>query len=153
MIPCGLLSYKDQVFLFKRKDSDPKYRLHGKATIWQGCHVSKRQENGIPGILETALLEKVLRSLFLSRVFPIASVGYCWDRDDEISSRHFGMVYRIQIDNPFTAVDLRSKEFRKQRGYGLVGQFVSWQQLADDEVQTMLETWSHAIIHGLKDKK
>ncbi len=153
VIPCGLLSYKDQVFLFKRKESDPKYRLHGKATIWQGCHVSKRQEDGIPGILEAALLEKVSRSLFLSRVFPIAAVGYCWDKDDEISSRHFGMVYRIRIDNPFTAVDLRNKEFRKQRGYGLVGQFVTWQQLADNELLTMLETWSHAIIHGLKDKK
>ncbi len=153
VIPCGLLCYKDQVFLFKRKDSDPKSRLHGRATIWQGCHVSKRQEDGIPETLEAALLEKVSRSLFLSRVFPIAPVGYCWDKEDDISSRHFGMVYRIQIDNPHTAVDLKKKEFRKQRGHGLTGRFATWKELTDEKVQTMLETWSHAILRGLKNEK
>lgn len=153
VIPCGLLEYKDQVFLLRRKDTDPKYRLYGRATIWHGCHVSRREEYRIAELLEAALLARVSRSLFLSRVFPIESLGYCWDRDDEISSRHFGMVYRIQINNPHTAADLKKKEFRKQRGHGLTGQFLDWKQLSDNEVQTMLESWSQAILRGIGKEK
>jgi len=153
IVPCGLLEFEDRVFLFERTDTDPKYRLFGKTTILQGCHASKRLDERIPGLLEDALLERVSSSLFLSRVFPIEAVGYCWDKDDEISSRHFGMVYRIQIDNPHTAVDLRKKEFRKQRGHGLSGQFVAWNDLFHQDVQTSLETWSHAILRGTRKNK
>ncbi len=115
IVPCGILSHRGEVFVFQRKESDPKYRLYGKSTLWEGCHVSKREGLGLPDVLKTALLERVSRSLFLSRVFPIQALGYCWDRDDAKSSRHLGIVYRIDIDNPNTATDLRKKEFRRGR--------------------------------------
>jgi predicted NUDIX family phosphoesterase len=146
IIPCGLLTYQDEVFLFQRKDSDPKYRLYGKATIWQGCHVSKREGVGIPELLKTTLSERVARSLFLSRVFPIEALGYCWDREDPKSDRHLGVVYQIRIDNPHTAVDLRKKEFRRQRGHGLVGRFIDWRELRALQDQVSLESWSRTII-------
>lgn len=146
VIPCGLLTYESQVFLFQRKETDPKYRLYGKTTIWQGCHVMKQEGMSIPELLETALRERVSRSLFLSRVFPTDNLGYCWDREDPKGSRHFGVVYRIRIDNPHTAVDLKKKEFRKQRSHGLIGQFADLQQLAASRDELSLETWSRAIL-------
>jgi len=94
VIPCGLLEYKDRVFLFSRKDTDPKCRLYDKTTIWQGCHAGKTRNGGTAAILKSALLGKVSRSLFLSRVFPVEPLGYCWDRDDEISGRHFGVMFQ-----------------------------------------------------------
>ncbi len=149
IVSCGLLTYTDQVFVFQRKDNDPKYRLYGKTTIWQGCHVSKRERTDIPELLKNSLMERVSRSLFLSRLFPIDTLGYCWDRDDP-TSRHFGMVYRIQIDNPHTAVDLKKKEFRKKRGHGLAGQFADWQQLVNSRDQLDLESWSKTILGAVK---
>jgi len=149
VIPCGLLTYESQVFLFQRKETDPKYRLYGKTTIWQGCHVAKQEGMSIPELLETALRERVSRSLFLSRVFPTDTIGYCWDREDPKGSRHFGVIYRIHIDNPHTAVDLRKKEFRKQRGHGLIGQFADLQQLVASRDELSLETWSRAILETL----
>jgi predicted NUDIX family phosphoesterase/thymidylate kinase len=147
IIPCGLLSYKEQVFLFQRKEADPKYRLYGKATIWQGSHVSKRNGLSIPDLLKVTLQERISRALFVSRVFRTESLGYCWDRDDPGSSQHFGLVHRIEIDNPHTAVDLKQKEFRKKRGHGMLGKFVDLQDLqgkGQDELS--LESWSRTIL-------
>jgi hypothetical protein len=39
IIACGLLMHEDEIFLFERKERDPKYALYGKSTIWQGAHV------------------------------------------------------------------------------------------------------------------
>ena len=103
--------------------------------------------------LVNALLERVARSLFLSRVFPIEPLGCCWDRDDDQSSRHFGLIYGIEIDNPNTAADFRKKEFRRQRGNGLTGEFLNWEQLHRDEVQQRLESWSRTIVRELGSPK
>lgn len=153
IIAAGILVHEEQVFLFKRQETDPKSHLYGRATIWRGAHVARRSNIRIPDLLDTALHQRISRSLFLSRVFPISALGYCWDRDDEISSRHFGMIYRIEIDNQITAMDLRKKEFRTQRGHGLTGQFVDWNQLEKDPIAPMLESWSEAAIGALKGMK
>jgi predicted NUDIX family phosphoesterase len=151
IIPCGLITYKKELFLFQRKGSDPKYRLFGKTTLWQGTHVSKREGDSIPELLKNALMERISRTLFLSRIFPVEPIGYCWDQNDADSSRHFGMIYRIQIDNPATAIDLRKKEFRRQRGHALSGQFHNWETLKRDLQNLNLETWSKAILQDLEE--
>ena len=148
IIPCGILANEDEVFLFQRKETDPKSLLYGKTTIWQGCHVSKYGETKISELLQNVLLERISRSLFLSRVFPISALGYCWDIDDKAGSRHFGMAYRIEIDNLHTAVNLRRKEFKKRRGHGIGGRFVRWDELKGEEINSTLESWSRAILHG-----
>jgi hypothetical protein len=99
--------------------------------------------------LESALAERITYSLFISRVFPIAGVGYCWDRDNPDSAQHFGVVYRVSIDNPDTADDLRKKEFRKQRGHDVGGQFQKWSEVATEKVRHILEPWSLAILDGI----
>ncbi|MHB8813436.1 MAG: hypothetical protein ACYDAE_09215 [Steroidobacteraceae bacterium] len=151
IIPCGLITYREQVFLFQRKGSDPKYRLFGKTTLWQGCHASKREGVGAPDLLKSALMERISRTLFLSRIFPVEPVGFCWDQDDPESSQHLGIAYRIQIDNPATAVDLRKKEFRKQRGHSVSGQFYLWSELKKNRESLNLESWSRAILDGLAE--
>jgi hypothetical protein len=59
-------------------------------------------------------------------------------------------VYQIQIDNPHTALDLRKKEFRKQRGHGLAGKFQQWGTLFAPDVRDVLEPWSQAILDGIR---
>lgn len=153
IIPCGLLTRDDKVFLFQRKETDPKYRLYGKATIWQGCHVSERKGEKIPEGLKSVLQERISRSLFLSRVFPVEALGYCWDRDDPLSSQHFGLIHRIHIDNPHTAIDLKKKEFRKRRGHGLIGTFESIPDIRKNLEKLQLESWSRSIIMSLRELK
>lgn len=149
IVPGGVLRYETGVFLFQRRETDPKYRLYGKNSIWQGCHVSRREGAHVSDLIERALLERLAHSLFLSRVFPIKPLGYCWDRDDPSSSRHFGLIYQVEINNSHTAVDLRKKEFRKRRGHGWSGKFDEWSTLVEHLEQLNLESWSRAILHGV----
>jgi hypothetical protein len=133
--------------VFNRKERDPKYQLYGKATIWQGTHVPKMGDKIDQALLEHALTERIGRSLFLSRVFPIRLVGYCWDKEDDKSNRHFGVIFEVTIDNDHTIADLRKKEFRAGRGHGLAGGFIPLDKLSERE--TNLESWSRAILTGL----
>lgn len=150
IVAAGLLMREDKVFLFQRKEADPKYRLYGKTTVWQGTHVAKNHGNSISGLLRASLQERLSRTLFLSRVFETIELGYCWDADDPKSSRHLGMMYKVQIDNPHTAADLRKKEFRRKRGHSLVGEFVTWADLVDQQDDLNLESWSKAVLNSMR---
>jgi len=146
IIAAGILTQEEQVFLFRRKERDPKYALYGKETVWQGAHVPKSVDmQGIP-LLKHALLERIKRNLFLSRGFETKLVGFCWDVSDARESRHLGVTFRVDIDNPEAANDLKKKEFRRGRGHGLAGGFVNWSQLAEAEESAKLEPWSLAIL-------
>ena len=151
IIACGLLVHNDDVFLFERKERDPKYNLYGKSTIWQGSHVPMQTGKRGLDLIRSALLDKVRDSLFLSRLFPADFVGYCWEPTNDKSKRHFGVVFKVEIDNDHTAADLRKKEFRHGRGHGLAGRFVGWKALASKELQPDLEGWSLAILQSVKD--
>jgi len=148
IIPCGVLMHGQDVFIFERRERDPKYALYGKNTIWQGCHVPRQEGQHGEELLKAALLERITRSLFLSRMFPLEYVGYCYEPDTESSSRHFGVIFRVLIDNDHTAADLRKKEFRTARGHGLAGGFTNIETFASDDLTSGMENWSRAILRG-----
>jgi hypothetical protein len=70
------------------------------------------------------------------------------DFNNEKSSRHFGVMFRVRIENDHTAVDLRKKEFRTARGHALAGGFMDFAQLTSEELIPHLEPWSAAILCG-----
>jgi predicted NUDIX family phosphoesterase len=146
IIACGILTYKESVFLFQRKERDPKYKLFGKATIWQGTHVRLGVQVAELNILKNALRERISRYLHLSRDFPTTQLGYCWDPTDQSSCNHFGVMFRVSIDNDETAADLRKKEFRTGRGPGLSGGFVAWKGLPGAD--SNLERWSLSLVNS-----
>jgi predicted NUDIX family phosphoesterase len=151
VVACGVLKNEGKVFLFERKEADPKYQLHGKTTIWQGCHVTSR-EGDILDVLKNNLADRLSRLLFLSRVFPIQPVGICWDPEEPRSSAHLGVIFEVDINNIHTAADLKKKEFRKGRGHGLRGQFVGGEELRAQQDEMSLESWSRAILANREQK-
>jgi predicted NUDIX family phosphoesterase len=136
IIAAGMLTYQDQVFIFQRKEQDPKYRLYGRTTIFQAAHTASKAGKSGRDLMMYALQDRITKSLFLSRTFRLEPVGYCWDRDDAASSRHLGIVFRVEIDNEHTARDLKRKELKKQRGPSLAGSFVGWTELSDKKKRT-----------------
>ena len=134
-----------------RKETDPKYRLYGRTTIWQGCHVRKSDSVApYQDLISASLSQRLARALFISRVFKTNPLGYCWDSSDEDSKKHFGLIYQIYIDNQHTATDLKKKEFRKQRGHGLAGEFRPVDDLIQNQDDIQLESWSRAILPVIK---
>lgn len=99
-------------------------------------------------LLKAAIKDRISRSLFLSRTFPLELVGYCWEPQNENSSRHIGLMFRVDIDNDHSAADLKKKEFRHGRGHALGGRFVSWEDLQVAGIRENLEAWSLAVVDG-----
>jgi predicted NUDIX family phosphoesterase len=145
VISCGILKNEGKVFVFQRKEADPKYQLHGKAVVWQGSHVTHRSDNTLAD-LQNSLGERLSRELFLSRAFPMSPIGLCWDPEDPGSSAHLGVMFEVEINNIHTVTDLKKKEFRKRRGHGLSGQFLAQEDLVKDQDKLSLESWSRAVL-------
>ena len=151
IIACALLTHGNDIFLFERKERDPKYSLFGKSTIWQGAHVPKRRNSSPKEMLTSALSDRIAQSLFLSHPFDLSLVGYCWELTSTESNMHLGVMFKAQIENNHTAADLRKKEFRHGRGHGLGGRFISWKELKLAESDLKLEAWSISLLRGLKN--
>ncbi len=150
IIPCAILTNENQIFLFQRKERDPKYRLYGKTSIWQGCHVPKQENQDFQSLLNDVLMEKVSSSLFLSHVFPTEALGYYRDHSGAESARHLGIFYRLRIVRSETIADLKKKEFKHGRGYGLSGQFWPSENISKQRDNLGLENWSCAIVDNVR---
>jgi len=148
IIPCAALFNEERVFTFEREETDPKYQLYGRTTIWQGCHVPKLTAAENLDFAEI-LSERIRERLFLSRRFPIRAIGYTWDREDPRSARHFGLVHRMEIDSDAVIADLQKKAFRRRRGYDVIGQFSAVSDVRQNQDKVNLESWSRAILNGL----
>jgi predicted NUDIX family phosphoesterase/uridine kinase len=148
VIPSGVLTFDDKVFIFRRKEADSKYRLYGKTTLLKATHVCSGENEDSFGVLENSLRERISRDLFVSRKFPIHLLGYCWDRNEENSQRHFAMVYEVEINSVHTAMDLKKKEFRSWRGPSVAGELFPWEELQSLRDDINLEPWSQAILRG-----
>jgi len=152
IIPCGVLLYEGRVFLFQRHDKSPKSRLYGKATIWQGCHVTRPADldRSMSTVLE-ALESRIAQSLFISRKLRSRFVGYTWDDSETGDGRHLGLIYRMNIESPELAESLMKKEFRRSRGHSLTGGFGKIEELVSSMDEVDLEPWSRTILSNCRE--
>jgi predicted NUDIX family phosphoesterase len=136
------------MFLFQRPEDDPKYRLYGKSSIWQGAHVAYREGLCVDELMRYSLTDRIREKLFLSRSFDTSYLGCAWDRESPESARHLGVLFMTKIDSDDVATDIEKKEFRSGRGYGLYGQFFTSGELRSFDGGIDLEPWSDALLRG-----
>ena len=147
VVGCGVLVRSGKVFVFRRHDKNPKSRLYGKSTIWQGCHVDKPQNNTPKSAAVLRALERrIADSLFISRKVNSHLVGYTWDDSSEQAQRHIGFIHQVDVESDDLAENLRKKEFRRSRGHDLVGEFVKANGLVSRMDEIDLEPWSRAVL-------
>ena len=147
IVPCGALFHEERVFLFQRRDRNPKSHLYGKSTIWQGCHVVRPSDGqqSMSAVL-AALESRIAQSLFISRKLHSCFVGYTWDDSERGDGRHLGLIYRMDIESRELAESLKKKEFRRSRGHSLAGDFRGIGELTSSMDKVDLEPWSRAIL-------
>lgn len=148
IISSAVLVHNGKMFLFQRPEDDPKYRLYGKSSIWQGAHVAQREGLGIDDLMRAALTDRVREKLFLSRDFCTSYLGCAWDTGTRESARHLGVLFRTEVGSDDVATDIEKKEFRSGRGYGLYGQFFTPGELRDLDRGIDLEPWSSALLRS-----
>ena len=147
IVPCGVILYDGRVFVFQRRDTNPKSHLYGKSTIWQGCHVeqppdAKRSQS----TALAALQARIAQTLFITRQLKSQYVGYTWDPSDRGDRRHLGLIFRLDIENRDLAESLKMKEFHRSRGHNIAGDFRGVDELISVMDEVDLEPWSREIL-------
>jgi len=146
IIPCGVLKNRKNIFLFQRKDKDPKNDMYGKFTTWIGSHVRPSTNDVGCEVILRALRTKMRSHLHMNQFFYTHFVGHCYTADTSESRKHLGLIFLIDVDNEATVFDLTSKEFRRGREHNLAGTFVRVSDLQDSDLQNQMEPWSRALL-------
>lgn len=147
VVSCGALVHSGKIFVFQRHDKNPKSRLYGKSTIWQGCHVNQVVGDApIFASILSALESRIAESLFISRKVNSQFVGYAWDDSSKQARRHLGIIHRVDIESIDLAENLKKKEYRRSRGYNLAGGFSDTEELISRMDDIDLEPWSRVTL-------
>jgi hypothetical protein len=75
-------------------------------------------------------------------------LGHAWDEANPDSRRHLGLLYELEIDSEDVANDLQAKAFKSGRGYGLLGQFLTPEELRGRAGELQLESWSAEALEA-----
>jgi len=135
IIPYGVVTCGDLVFLMRRSRKGGDARLHEKLTIGVGGHVNP--EDAVPGTGEApgrALEREIEEELAIEAGARKVPVGLLNDDSNPVGSVHLGLVYRIELDEP--RVRVREDEL-------LTGELVQASSLAGDDQR--METWSRIL--------
>ena len=144
IIPYAVLSYcpdlgSEEWFLMQRKKGGGEKRLHNLFSLGVGGHINPIDDDINEKIVERALLRELHEELFVPESFEIAPIGLLNDDSNPVGAVHFGMVYKITVNE--RTVKVREHE-------QLEGAFTSVDELGGRAAE--METWSRLVCEGLK---
>ncbi len=152
IIPYGLVTWTDQVFLMRRTRRGGESRLHGLRSVGVGGHVNpvdsddhrdqhRPQADPLAGkgrrLLEAALLREVGEELILEGPVSTEVIGILNDDSNDVGQVHFGVVYRLVTERP----SVRVREVEQ-----LEGRFVPVAQLG--QLIDSMEGWSRLLVES-----
>ncbi|MBN1443179.1 MAG: NUDIX domain-containing protein [Planctomycetes bacterium] len=136
IIPYGLVTSGDRVFLLRRTRGGAEARLHDLLSLGVGGHVNP--QDGAPGrggeILERAFLRELEEELVVDSSYRLRVAGVLNDESNAVGQVHFGVVYRVDLEAP----RIRVREVGQLEG--------RWVRRADLAGETAgMETWSRFL--------
>lgn len=136
IIPYGLLTCGDHVFVMRRSSVGGDRRLREKVSIGVGGHVNPGDQGGdsLAAAVEKALFRELREELRVAAPFRVEVAGIVNDDSNAVGRVHFGIVYRVEVESP--AVEVREKE-------SLRGGFVSSREVV--QYLEAMETWSRLL--------
>ena len=134
IIPYVMVFHGDRIFLLRRFGTQTEKRLHHLYSIGVGGHINPvdvARDRLLMKALERELHEE-LRVLCDYRLKP---VGILNDDSNPVGSVHFGLVYRLEVDDP-DRVLVKEKDLME-------GRFVPLEELR--RYYDGMETWSQIL--------
>lgn len=106
VIPYAFVTSGPDVFLCERRPKGGEARLHGRVTLGLGGHVQEADlRSGSPAQAVRHALERELREeVLIGASCRIAVAGVLNDDTEPVGQVHFGIVYRVEIDEPCVRV-------------------------------------------------
>jgi len=137
VIPYGIVTREDRVFLFQRSSLGGEARLHHKLSVGVGGHINPE---GVPpaDLVEAGLLRELQEELIFDTPFHYRPAGLINDDQTAVGRVHMGIVYLVEVERE--SVRVRETEI-------LEGGFVPVRRLPD--LVSGMETWSQLVVSGL----
>ena len=141
IIPYMLITCRNNIFLLQRYASQTESRLHNKYSIGVGGHINpiKKSRNVPHDIIEKALERELNEELSVKDTNKPQLIGYLNDDSNAVGSVHFGMVYRLEVENK-ALVSVAETDL-------MTGRFLAAGQLGD--YYDRMETWSQILTKEL----
>ena len=100
LIPYCIFRYEDEVFFYKRGNSQGEGRLHAKRSIGVGGHISSvdREVSNSPYL--EAMRREIEEEVYLETGYDEQCVGLINDDETEVGKVHLGIVHVFQLEAP-----------------------------------------------------
>lgn len=136
LIPYGVISCGDFVFMFNRKSAQTEKRLHNKYSLGVGGH-----SNPFDGDISDYFIEELKREFYEEvsmvdncELNSVELIGFINDDTTSVGEVHIGMYYNINL----SAKALEVKEVDKMSGF--------WIRNIDiEKYYSQMESWSQII--------
>lgn len=140
-----VIRYHDELFVVRKKERDPRNRMHGKYAVWVGGHVRDADDAPESGtLLHRAMVRELDEEVQVNVNGGARLIGYVWDHTNDKSQIHCGVVYELAVSNKDLKLALTQKEFTERRGHSISGSFQPLNKITD--LAGELELWSHYVL-------
>ncbi|MBI4834774.1 MAG: hypothetical protein HY811_08165 [Planctomycetes bacterium] len=149
IIPYIMFTYQDKIYTLHRQATQTEKRLHNKYSIGVGGHINPiineqgaMNKEQIDGMIENGLERELHEELSVKCPYKYKLVGYLNDDTNDVGKVHFGMVYRLEVEDD-AKVEVAEKDM-------MVGEFLK--PLEIEKLYPTLETWSQIVFTAHKNR-
>jgi len=138
IIPYAFVTSGPDVFLCERRPKGGEARLHGRVSLGLGGHVQEGdlKSGGTAQAVRHALERELREEVLMESSYRVLVAGVLNDDAEPVGQVHFGIVYRVDIEEP---------RVRVLEDESLAGSFVPACELWS--YQERMESWSR-ILQG-----
>jgi len=147
VIPCGVLRFKNEILLLRRRESNKKHRLNDAYVLWAGGHIRREDINQGRAVEENCLRRELKEELWIKSEFSYKPICCVYDTSSPKSAQHLALVYEVSIASPEVSVHMQTefKEFKEGKGKGASGKFFPIDSIERKYVDQM-ERWSVLLL-------
>ncbi len=147
VIPCGVLRFRDEVLLLRRREPDAHHRLNDRYVLWAGGHIRREDMSNGTSVEENCLMRELKEELWIKTEFTYKPICCVYDTSNPRSAQHLAFVFDVAIESPDVTVHLQTefKEFKEGRGKGASGKFFPLHSIDAKYIEQM-ERWSVLLL-------
>lgn len=138
IIPYMVLCCGQKVFLMRRFENQDEERLRNLYSLGVGGHVNPAHDADAHDILMAGLKRELHEEVGIAGRFDLEPVGYINDESNEVGQVHFGLAYRVAVQDENAQV--RETDI-------MSGSFVTVDEA--QSVYAQMETWSQIVLKNI----
>jgi predicted NUDIX family phosphoesterase len=147
VIPCGVLRFKDEVLLLRRREANKTHRLNDAYVLWAGGHIRLEDVETGPQIDENCLRRELKEELWIKSEFHYKPICCVYDTTNWKSAQHLALMFEVTISSRDISIHMQTdfKEFKEGKGKSVSGKFFPIRSIDSKYIEGM-ERWSMLLL-------